>query len=451
MDINELQGLQQDAILHTMFMKTPKEDLKNLGAFILTKSDGVRVFDVNGRQYIDAIASGGRATLVGYGREKIAKALYDQAKTIHCHASHHTITDTAIKLLKKLSEIAPGDLSLTTLLSGGSDANESAFKLAKQYHMHNGYPRRYKIISRRGAFHGTTLGALSATGSMSPMREVNAPLVPGFYFIPPPTCYRCPFGREYPNCELECAIALEQQIQFEDPQQVAAFIAEPIMQFEGVYVPPQEYFPKIRSICDKYGVLLIDDEVITGFGRTGKWFACEHFNFIPDLMTLAKGITSGYIPLGAVMLTNEIAGKLPVFMDIRTYAMHPVASAGALTNIEIIEQEKLVDKASNNGAYLIEGLKNLEKHPMIGDVRGIGMWCAIEFVQDKRSKARFAAENNPADLVFKKAREQGILIGVVNQSVEVAPPLIIEKSDIDTIITVLDKSIGLTERELGVK
>ena len=444
------QDLRNDAIRHTMFMRTPKEDLNDFAPYILAYSDGVTVTDVNGCEYIDAIASGGRATLVGYGREEIAKALYDQAKRLHCHASHHTISDTAIKLVKKLADIAPGELTSTTLLSGGSDANESAFKLAKQYHMHKGNPRRYKIISRRGAFHGTTLGALSATGSMSPMREINAPLVPGFYFIPSPSCYRCPFGKEYPNCELDCANALEKQIQFEDPEQVAAFIAEPIMQFGGVNLPPPEYFPKVRSICDEYGVLLIDDEVITGFGRTGKWFACEHYNFVPDLMTLAKGITSGYIPLAAVMMTTKIADTLPIFMDIRTYTLHPVASAGALANINIIEKENLLKNALNNGSYLIEGLKSLMKHPMVGDIRGIGMWGAIELVQDKKAKSRFTMDRNPAELVAKIAREKGVLIGVVDQSVEVAPPLIISKIDIDTVIEVLDQSLASIEKELGI-
>ena len=442
--------LREDALKHTMFMRTPKKDLRDFAPYILSHAEGVRVTDIDGKEYIDAMASGGRATIVGYGREEVAKALYDQAKKLHCHPSHHNITDAAIKLVTKLAGLAPGDLSVTALLCGGSEANESAFKLAKQYHVQNGYHRRYKIISRRGSFHGTTLGALSATGSMTPMREVNAPLVPGFYFIPPPSCYRCPFGKEYPSCDLDCAIALEQQIQFEDPDQIAAIIAEPIMQFGGVQIPPPEYFPQVRSICDKYGVLLIADEVITGFGRTGKWFACEHFNFVPDLITMAKGFSSGYIPLGGVMMTQQIANALPVFMDIRTYTLHPVASAAANANIEIIEKENLLEKAEVNGSYLLEGLKHLSNHPMVGDVRGIGMWCALELVQNKKTKATFPKDKNPAEMVFKRAREKGVLIGVVDQSVEVAPPLIMEKDDIDIVVQVVDESIGLVEKKLGI-
>jgi adenosylmethionine-8-amino-7-oxononanoate aminotransferase len=315
--------------------------------------------------------------------------------------------------------------------------------------MHQNTPRRFKIISRRGAFHGTTLGALAATGSMSPMREIMDPIVPGYYFIPAPTCYRCPYGKTYPDCNIDCARALEDQIQFEDPGQVAAFIAEPVMQSRGVQIPPPEYFPIIRNICDEYGVLLIDDEIITGFGRTGSWFACEQLGFVPDLLTFAKAFTSGYVPMGGVVTKASIAQSLPIFMEIRTFSMHAVGCAAALANLTLIADEGLLEQARSKGKYMLDALQTLAKHPIVGDVRGIGLWCAIEFVQDKKTKAMFPPDENPAVTITRLAKENGLLLASVDQSVEIAPPLIIAESDIDAIVSIIDKAITTVEKQRG--
>jgi putrescine---pyruvate transaminase len=444
--VSKMSGLNEKALDHILFMKTPIKDLQEHGVFIPQKGEGVRIFDMDGHSYIDAIGGAGRANVVGYGRKEIAQAMYDQAMKIHCHSARQTITKAGIRVSELVASLAPGNLEYVTYVSGGSDANETAFKIAKQYFMHKGQPQKYKIISRKGAFHGTTLGALAATASMSPMREAMEPLVPTFSFIPPPSCYRCPFGKSYPNCKLECAQVLEEQILFEGPDKVAAFIAEPVMQSRGVQVPPPEYFPTIQSICKKYNVLLIDDEVITGFGRTGSWFCCEQLGFVPDLLTFAKAFTSGYVPMGGVLTQKIIAEFLPILMDIRTFSNHAVGCATALANLELIKRERLVEKAKENGEYLLDALQPLRNHEIVGDIRGIGLWCGIEFVKDKKTKASFLENENPALAITKIAKDMGLLIACVDQSIEIAPPLVIEKTDIENIVEILEKAITKVER-----
>lgn len=446
---DKLTKLKNKARDFIFFMKTPAKDLKERGVFILKKGEGARIFDINGKSYIDAIGGAGRANVVGYGRKEIADAMYKQAMEIHCHSARQTITEAGIAVSELVAQLAPGELSHVTYVSGGSDANETAFKIAKQYFFHKGQPGKYKIISRNGAFHGTTLGALAATDSMGPMREIMQPLVPSYSFIPPPSCYRCPFGKTWPNCNLECANALEEKIQIENPEKVAAFIAEPVMQSRGVQVPPPEYFTKIKSICEKYNVLLIDDEVITGFGRTGTWFCCEQLGFIPDLLTFAKAFTSGYVPMGGVISTSEIFKSMPILMDIRTFSNHAVGCATALANLNLIKSESLVSKAKESGDYLIEALQTLKCHKIVGDIRGIGLWCGIEFVADKKSKTPFPENQNPAPLIVNSAREMGLLLASVDQSIEIAPPLVIEKPDIDQLVIIIEKVIRKVEKEMG--
>lgn len=433
-----------------LFMKTPKSDLERDGAFILERGEGIHVFDVEDNSYIDAIGGAGRANIVGYGRHEIAQAMYDQAMKIHCHSARQTITPAGLEVSDLVSKLAPGNLNHVTCVTGGSDANETAFKIAKQFFYHKGEPLKTKIISRRGAYHGATLGALAATGSMSPMREINLPPVPGYYFIPAPTCYRCPFRKTYPNCELDCALALEEEILFEGPEQIAAFIAEPVMQSRGVQIPPMEYFPKIRSICNNYGVLLIDDEVITGFGRTGTWFCCEQLNFVPDLITFAKAFTSGYIPMGGVISSTNIAHSLPILMEIRTFSNHAVGCAAALANLKLVEKENLPERAKKMGYYLLDALQSLYKHPIVGDIRGIGLWCGIEFVGDKKTKKPFPEKQNPARYITQKAKQLGLLIAGVDQSIEISPPLIVEKSEINRIVEIIDSAILDYEKEFGI-
>lgn len=416
----------------------------------LVEGKGIRVADSTGRTYLDLAAGGTRANAVGWGREEIAQAMYEQAKKLHYFTPVESHNSAAVEFAATLSELTPGELSTAFFVCDGSEAVETAFKLAKQYNYYRGLPRKYKIISRRDSYHGTTMGALSAMGANHPLRRIMDPLVPGYLFVDRPYCYRCPYGREYPNCSIDCARALEKLILDEGPEQVAAFIAESIMQMGGCVIPPPEYFPMIREICDKYDVLFIDDEVITGFGRTGKMFGIEHFGVVPDIMVMAKQLTSGYVPMGAAVTKPSVIGEFPVFRHIHTYGAHPVACKAASVNLEIIKREELVENAREMGEYFLNGLKELEKQPIVGEVRGIGLWLGIEFVQDKKTKARFPEENNPAPRIVKRIREKGAFCRPSVQSIEIAPALIITRSDIDEALRILEEAIADEVRFLGL-
>lgn len=416
----------------------------------LVEGKGIRVADSTGRTYLDLAAGGTRANAVGWGREEIAQAMYEQAKKLHYFTPVESHNSAAVEFAATLSELTPGELSTAFFVCDGSEAVETAFKLAKQYNYYRGLPRKYKIISRRDSYHGTTMGALSAMGANHPLRRIMDPLVPGYLFVDRPYCYRCPYGREYPNCSIDCARALEKLILDEGPEQVAAFIAESVMQMGGCVIPPPEYFPMIREICDKYDVLFIDDEVITGFGRTGKMFGIEHFGVVPDIMVMAKQLTSGYVPMGAAVTKPSVIGEFPVFRHIHTYGAHPVACKVASVNLEIIKREELVENAREMGEYFLNGLKELEKQPIVGEVRGIGLWLGIEFVQNKKTRARFPEENNPAPRIVKRIREKGAFCRPSVQSIEIAPALIITRSDIDEALRILEEAIADEVRFLGL-
>jgi adenosylmethionine-8-amino-7-oxononanoate aminotransferase len=341
-------------------------------------------------------------------------------------------------------------LSTTFFVCDGSEAVESAFKIAKQWAYHKGYQRKYKIISRRRAYHGSTMGALAATGTMSPLREIMEPLPPGYFFASAPYCYRCDFGLSYPDCNLQCAASVEQIIQHEGADNVAAFIGEMVMAAGGCIAPPPEYWPRIREICDQYGVLLIDDEVVCGFGRTGKFFGAEHYGIEPDIMTMAKSITSGYSPLGAAMTKRQIIEDMPAFWHVHTYNNHPVSCTASLENIRIIEEENLVKNSAEMGKYLLTGLESLSPHPSVGDVRGLGLLTAVEFVKDKATKARFPEEEGFCSRVMDLALEEGLILRQVEDIIEFCPPLIITKSEIDEMLEITDRAITQAEKEFGL-
>ena len=290
---------------------------------------------------------------------------------VHYVGTTSHFAEPTIRLAAKLAELAPGRLSRATFTSGGSESVESALKLAKQYQRESGRkPRAYKTISRWTAYHGSTMGALSVTDWLA-VREVFEPRVPGHSFIPNPTRYRNPFGMDDESYADFCATYLERQIELEGPETVSAFIGEPIMQAHGVQMPPKHYWDRVRAICDKYQVVLIVDEVITGFGRTGAWFASEHFGLEPDIMTMAKALSAGYAPIGAVITRDEIADAIPLFRHVHTFAGHASAAAAANAAIAIKERDGLIERARQNGEQFGKDLAAaLEKHPIVGQVRG---------------------------------------------------------------------------------
>ncbi|MBI2252381.1 MAG: aspartate aminotransferase family protein [Armatimonadetes bacterium] len=406
------------------------------------------LYDFKGKEYIDAHSILWVAN-IGHGRKEIALSCQEQMeKLAYGSLFGGYFNEPAIKLALKLKEIAPAKLQGVFFTSGGSEAVESAIKIARQYHQRKGQLSRVKIISRRESYHGVTWGALSATG-LRIYRTPFEPLVPGFLHISPPYCYRCDFGKTYPECKIECAETLEQLIRYEGPKTIAAFIGEPVMSAAGALVAPLEYWNKIQEICRNYGILLIIDEVINAFGRCGYMFASNHYKIKPDLITLAKALTGGYAPMGAVLINKEIMECFQDWMFVHglTFGGHPVSAIAALKNIEVLEKEKLISKAKDLGKYLLEGLENLKKHKIIGDIRGIGMHTAIEYVKDKKTKEKI--KTNLAAKIEESAWKKGIYLCRASiDKTYIAPPLIITKEQINKIIDVLDESIEKAVKDI---
>ncbi|MGI8550140.1 MAG: aspartate aminotransferase family protein [Dehalococcoidia bacterium] len=424
------------------------------GLMVFTEGEGVRLKDMKGRSFIDAM-SGLWVVNVGHGRRELAEVAKQQMEKLAYINTFAYATPPAIDLATKLAEIAPGSINRFYFANSGSEAVDSAIRMAKQYHYNRGDQKRYKIISRRGSYHGVTAGALSVNGAQYANRAPFEPLIPGSIAVPGVNCYRCPYEKTYPECDVFCARTIEQTILFEKPETIAAIIAEPISAANANFVPPPEYWPILRDLCDKYGILLIADEVINGFGRTGKWFAIEHMGVLPDLMTVAKGISSGYLPISAVMAKQEVADafvgeKKHAFSGGITFGTHPVSCAVALANIQIIEREGLVENAKIQGEYMLEELRALkEYHPSIGDVRGIGLLIAVELVKNRETKEQFSDADDLNTKMSEALKQRGLL-SRAGAMIALAPPLCISKQEVDEVVGIVDDSIGAVEKELGI-
>ena len=449
--VQERETLRQSALDHMWIHNTDWVKLAEEGGpTIITEGHGIRVTDTEGRTWID-VTGGFHSINVGYGRTEIAEAARDQMYKLHYFAQG-TTTEPLARLVEKLAEITPGSLERTWPVTGGSEANEQAIKIARAYHKRKGESGRYKIISRRSSYHGA-LGVTMWLGGFLDRSDYE-PAYPGMVYAPQPNPYRCEFGGETPSeCAVRCAQAIEDLIQFHGPKTVAAVIAEPVAQPPGAAVPGDEYWPMLRQICDKYGVLLIADEVITGFGRTGKLFAVNHWDVVPDIMTVAKGIVSTYLPMAAAIATREVAdvfaGPRNMLPGALTFGGHPVSAAAALKNIEILLSEGMVENSAQTGAYFLEQLQGLkEDHPIIGAVRGLGLLLAIELVSDRETKARFDPELRIGERLREKFRQQGLLLEALDHAVSIGPPLCTTRSDVDEIVEGIDRAIGELEREL---
>jgi putrescine aminotransferase len=444
----------RDDLAYVLHPATPLQSHPEEGPKIMVEGHGIYVKDLEGREFIDGL-SGLWNVNVGHGRAEIGEAVRDQVAKLAFAPSFFGFSNLpAIELASRLNAMTPPHLSRVFYTSGGSETNESALKIARYYFKLNGQPSRIKIISRHQAYHGMSMGALSATG-IARHRDMAEPLVPGFSFIPAPYCYRCELGLRYPSCEMACAMALEQKIQQEGAETVAAFIGEPIMGAGGAIVPPPEYWPTIEAICRRYGVLLILDEIITGFGRTGKRFALEHWHLTPDMLSLAKGISSGYVPLGAAIISEDIyralVEKAPAgtpFPHGFTYNGHPVACVAALKNLDIMEQEQLIDRAAEVGAYFQERLRSFQGHPLVGDVRGLGLLAGVELVRDPSTKERFEPVGQAGTLVARLAFERGLICRAIGDTVAFAPPLCITRRQVDDLVAIFAAALEQGQREL---
>ena len=420
---------------------------------VMVEGRGAILKDLEGHEYIDGLSCLWNVN-AGHGRAELAQAAAEQMARLAFVSSYAGTTNIpAIRLAERLVGLAYPNTSGVYFTTSGAESNESAFKAARYYWKIRGRPTKVKIFSRIHAYHGLTLGAMSATG-MAAFHKMFGPLAPEFAQVAAPYAYRWPTAGDV---GVEAADALERAVVREGPETVAAFIAEPVMGAGGVIPPPPTYFPRIREICDRHDVLLIADEIITGFGRTGRWFALGHWNVQPDLVTFAKGVTSAYLPLGGVMLSKHVHDALQEappdkkFMHAATYSGHPACCAVALRNLDILEQEGLVERAGSMGRRLLKGLETLRDLPAVGDVRGFGLMCGVELVTDKTAKTPALGLGAR---VLQEARARGLLarlrVGAadppVGDTICLAPPLMTPPETIDKIVDILRTAIATAAR-----
>jgi adenosylmethionine-8-amino-7-oxononanoate aminotransferase len=413
---------------------------------IVESGHGVWLRTVDGKEYIDGLA-GLWNVLVGHGNMELAEAARQQMADLAFTSNYIGVANLpAIELAEKLAGFAYPNLNMTYFTSGGAESNESAFKTVRYYWKRKGKPDKVKVIARQEAYHGVTLATMSATG-IAPYWPMFEPRVPNFLHVVAPYPYR--FEGEVQAGETigqAAARALEEAIVREGPDTVAAFIAEPVQGAGGVIVPPDDYFPRLREICDAYDVLLIADEVITGFGRTGDWFALRRWGVQPDIMSFAKGITSGYLPLGGIQISDEIREAIinappnQRWMHAYTYSGHATCCAVGLKNLEIVEREGLVERAAKMGKRLLDGLKTLMDFPCVGEVRGLGLMCAVEFVADRATKA----PANIGEKVQLACLERGLFTRIKGDILMFAPPLIISEAEVDQIVDIVREAIRVT-------
>lgn len=418
---------------------------------MLDHSDGVYLYNKKGKQYLDA-SSSACVVAIGHGRKEMAEALMEQAKMAAFVIGVHFQNERAIELARQVIELAPSGMSSVHFVSGGSEGNDTAMKLALSYHLVNGQPRRSRFIARWAGYHGATLGATSLSGHTGRRRTYHRALMDVTH-IPPAYCYRCHYRQTPEACDLNCARALDTIIRREGAENVAAFFAEPIVGSTlGAVVPVDDYFPFIREICDEHGVLLIADEVMTGFGRTGKAFGMDHWSVTPDIMVTGKGISSGYAPLGAIIIgemINDLFEETSAdFPHIFTYGFNPLSCAAGIAALKILIRENLIQRSEELGKYLGKKLQEIKGIPIIGDVRGKGLLHGIEFVKDKETKEPFAPEEGISKRMFAEMSSRGVLPYIGTGSVDgtqgdhfiLCPPLIITEEQIDAIVQSVEES-----------
>lgn len=407
----------------------------------VSKADGIYFWDADGKRYID-FSSQLMNTNIGHQHPKVVKAIQDQAAEL-CFVHPGNTTEVRALLGKKLAEVTPGNLKKTFFALGGSEANENAIKIARFY------TGRHKILARYRSYHGATHGSIALTGDYR--RLAVEPTMPGGVHFLDPFCYRCPFGQKKESCARECIKHLEEVIKYEGPDKIAAIIMEGVVGSNGLIVPPDDYWPRVREICDKHGILLISDEVMSGWGRTGEWFAVDNWKVTPDIITTAKGITSGYMPLGAVIVTDKIAH----FFDDKylyaglTYNGHALSCAAALATIEVYEADHLLENAREVGKYLGEKLEAIKaRHQSVGDVRYIGLFSALELVENRESKDVMLASVMAE--VGRVLRQNGLFTFIMANNLGsmlfIVPPLCITKEQLDEGLAIVEMALEVADK-----
>ncbi len=444
--------LQRKAKRHLWMHFTRMGSFAHLPVPVIVRGEGCYVYDERGKRYLDGL-SALYCVNIGHGRVELAEAAARQARELGFYTNWSYAHPPSIELATRIARLAPASLNRVFFTSGGSEAVESAWKLAKAYHAARGESSRHKLVSRVLAYHGTSMGALTATG-LTPLRTPFEPLTPGGVHVPNTNSYRWPEGRD----PLWAADAIEEAIAFEGPETVAAVMLEPVQNGGGCFVPQDGYFQRVREICDRHGVLLISDEVICSWGRLGYWFGCERYGYEPDMITTAKGITSAYAPLGAVIAADHIAepflhGKA-IFNHGFTFGGHPVACATALANIDVIEREGLRERVLANEAPFREMLESLRDLPIVGDVRGAGYFQAIELVKDRDTKETFdeqASEVLLRGFLSGELYNRGLICRTDDRGdpiVQLSPPLIAGQEQFEEIESVLRPVLGAAGEQM---
>ncbi len=428
---------------------------------VIEKGEGVFVWDTEGKRYLDG-ASGCLVTNIGYGVEPVGEALKNEA--LKTGFSHGTIFSNKPQeeMAKLVTESAPKEINHAYFVSGGTEANETAFSFAIQYHRQKGNDKKYKIIGRRLSYHGSSFATLSAAGNVQ-RRRMYSPLVMSFPIVPAPHCYRCYCGLTYPDCNVMCAYELERTILAEGPENVAAFILEPVIGTSAAAsVPPDKYIQLVREICDKYDVLMITDEVLCGYGRSGRYLAMDLWNTTADIVTLGKGLGGGYTPLAAVLLHDKIydvfKNNWGRFIHGYTYQGNPVSCAAGIAVNHFIKDNNLFEQVEEKGKILKEKLTDLAgKHDLIGDVRGVGLLLGLELVENRETKESYPASMSVSERAREKAMDEGLMVytGVGGTAdvmprdyLIIAPPFIIQEDEMDYLVKALDRTLETVTNDL---
>jgi putrescine aminotransferase len=434
----EIDDLRRADAGHHLHPFTDAKELNRQGTRVIVKADGVYIWDAEGHKLLDAMA-GLWCVNIGYGRKELAQAAYQQMQQLPYYNSFfQCTTPPAIELAEVLAKLAPSHINHVFFTGSGSESNDTIVRMVRRYWDLLGEPQKTVIISRNNAYHGSTMAAASLGGMKFMHAQGGLPL-PGFVHIDQPYWYAEGGDRDPVTFGLEVAQQLEQKILELGLDRVAAFIGEPIQGAGGVIIPPESYWPEVQRICDKYGILLIVDEVICGFGRTGKWFGSDYYGIKPDFMPIAKGLSSGYLPIGGVMVGDRVSqvliDKCGEFAHGFTYSGHPVAAAVALANLKILREEGIVDTvADQTGPYLQQRWAKLAEHPLVGEARGVGFLGALELVKDKAKREFYPKLGKVGGLCRDLAIENGLVMRAVGDTMIISPPLIASEAHIDELV-----------------
>jgi taurine--2-oxoglutarate transaminase len=428
-----IKALDRRHIIHSWSVQA------DLDPMVVETGEGVYFWDADGNKYLD-FSSALVNLNVGYQHPKVVQAIAEQAEKL-CYGRPDWALLSRSRLVKDLAEVTPGDLNHFFFTLGGSDTNENAIKFARAY------TGKFKILAKYRSYHGATYGAITLTGD--PRRPPVEPGIPGVVHFLDPYCYRCSFGLTHPECGLRCAEHVEEIIQYESPETVAAVLVETQTGAPGFFAPPQGYFRRLREICDQNDILLILDEVMVGFGRTGKWFAIEHYDAVPDMMSLAKGITCGYVPLGCLAVSDRIMEKLSREMLYAglTYNSHPLACATASAVLQVYHEEDLVENARRQGVSVQARLEEIRaRHPCVGDARGMGLFFCLELVNDRESKEPL--DPPLAGSIRQRLLERGLSTNVMRNLLFIGPPLIVTESQLAAGLDIIDELLGNIDQQI---